>query len=53
VLGGDQLRKKVSKQQLSMETTKDKPGMTMGLDLGDRYSRYCLLDGECEVVEEG
>ena len=45
--------KKVSKQQLSMETTKDKPGMTMGLDLGDRYSHYCLLNGECEVVEEG
>src|SRR5258708_14505402 len=36
-----------------METTKDKPGMTMGLDLGDRYSHYCLLNGECEVVEEG
>jgi transposase len=45
--------KKVSKQQLSMETTKDKPGMTMGLDLGDRYSHYCLLNEECEVVEEG
>jgi transposase len=45
--------KKVSKQQLSMETTKDKPGMTMGLDLGDRYSHYCLLNRECEVVEEG
>src|SRR5258708_465782 len=53
VRGGDQLMKKVSKQQLAMETTKDKPGMTMGLDLGDRYSHYCLLNGECEVVEEG
>jgi hypothetical protein len=28
--------KKVSKQQLAMETAKDKPGMTVGLDLGDR-----------------
>jgi hypothetical protein len=38
--------KKVSKQQLAMETTKDKPGMTVGLDLGDRYSHYCLLNEE-------
>lgn len=45
--------KKVSKQQLAMETTKDRPGMTMGLDLGDRYSHYCLLNEEGEVVEEG
>lgn len=45
--------KKVSKQQPVMETTKDKPGMTVGLDLGDRYSHYCLLNEECEVVEEG
>jgi transposase len=27
--------------------------MTAGLDLGDRYSYYCLLNGEGEVVEEG
>jgi transposase len=27
--------------------------MTVGLDLGDRYSRYCLLNGMGEVVEEG
>ncbi|MGH9351632.1 MAG: hypothetical protein ACRD2G_05665 [Terriglobia bacterium] len=45
--------KKISKQQLVMETTKGKPGMTVGLDLGDRYSHYCLLNEECEVVEEG
>lgn len=45
--------KKVSKPQLAMETTKDKPGMTLGLDLGDRHSHYCLLNEECEVVEEG
>jgi len=45
--------KKISKQQLAMETTKDKPGMKTGLDLGDRYSHYCLLNGECEVVGEG
>lgn len=45
--------RKVSKQHLAMETTKDKPGMTVGLDLGDRYSHYCLLNEECDVVEEG
>ena len=45
--------KKVSKQQLALETTKDKPGMTVGLDLGDRYSHYCVLNEEREVVEEG
>lgn len=25
----------------------------MGLDLGDRYSHFCVLDGEGEIVEEG
>jgi transposase len=45
--------KKVIKQQPAMKTTNDKPGMTLGLDLGDRYSHYCLLNEEGEVVEEG
>ena len=45
--------KKVIKKQRGMETTTDKPGMTVGLDLGDRYSHYCVLNAECEVVEEG
>jgi hypothetical protein len=27
--------------------------MTVGLDLGDRYSHYCLLNKDSEVVEEG
>lgn len=45
--------KKVSKQQRAMETAKDNPGMTVGLDLGDRYSHYCLLNEECEVMGEG
>jgi transposase len=26
---------------------------TIGLDLGDRYSWYCVLDGEGQAVEEG
>lgn len=31
--------KKLSKEQPAMKTTKDKPGMTVGIDLGDRYNR--------------
>lgn len=30
-----------------------KPRGTVGLDLGDRCSRYCVLNGEGEVIEEG
>lgn len=26
---------------------------TVGIDLGDQWSRYCVLDGEGEVIEEG
>jgi hypothetical protein len=28
-------------------------GRTVGLDIGDRHSYYCVLDGEGRVVEEG
>lgn len=28
-------------------------GMTVGLDLGDKYSQVCILDEEGEVIEEG
>jgi transposase len=44
--------KKVSKQMQKMEAA-DKPEMTVGLDLGDRYSHYCLLNADGEVLEEG
>jgi transposase len=44
--------KKVSKQMRKWEA-EDKPEMTMGLDLGDRFSHYCLLNQQGEVVEEG
>ena len=27
--------------------------MTIGLDVGDQYSYYVVLDGEAEVIEEG
>jgi transposase len=32
---------------------KEKPGQTVGIDLGDRFSHYCVLNQEGEVVEEG
>lgn len=30
-----------------------KPSNTVGLDVGDRYSYYCVLNGDAELVEEG
>lgn len=46
--------KKVSKRAPQMEAIlNNKPAMTVGLDLGDRFSQYCLLDAAGEVVEEG
>jgi transposase len=44
---------KISKQARTMEASRNKPELTVGLDLGDRFSRYCVLDGGGEVVEEG
>ena len=31
----------------------EKPAMTVGLDIGDKFSRYCVLNGAGEVIEEG
>jgi transposase len=42
---------KISKPAGRKKTTTDKPEMTMGIDVGDRYSHLCLLDEEGEVVE--
>jgi transposase len=37
-----------------MDGSKDKPKMTAGLDLGDKYSYLCLIDTHSgEVIEEG
>jgi len=35
------------------KTTTQSQRMVVGLDLGDRYSMFCVLDPEGEVVEEG
>ena len=37
-----------------MDVSKQRPRMTAGLDLGDRYSYLCLIDQQSgEVIEEG
>ena len=38
---------------LKMDGSREKPQMTAGLDLGDKYSYLCLIDTESgEVMEE-
>jgi transposase len=38
----------------TMDASKERPKMTAGLDIGDKYSYLCLIDQESgEVVEEG
>jgi transposase len=32
---------------------KERPQRTVGIDLGDRFSRYCVLNEEGDVIEEG
>ena len=40
--------------RLSMDGSKERPKMTAGLDIGDKYSYLCLLDTDSgEVLEEG
>lgn len=43
--------KKVSKH--SQQTKVAKPERSVGLDLGDRFIHYCVLNQEGEVIEEG
>jgi transposase len=47
--------RKSSQAALSHQSTAKpgKPAMTVGIDLGDRFSRYCILNGDSEVIEEG
>jgi transposase len=32
---------------------KERPNQTVGVDLGDRFSRYCVLNRDGDVIEEG
>ncbi len=45
--------KKDSKARTISQRGKDKPAMTVGLDLGDRWSHYHYLNQDGEMVEEG
>ena len=40
-------------QESKGRTHRGKPAGTIGMDLGDKVSRYCWLDADGEVVEEG
>ena len=31
----------------------EKPEITIGVDLGDRFSHYCMLNGDGDAVESG
>lgn len=46
------MKKRIRKGYWEAEWNR-KPGLTVGLDLGDRRSRYCMLNEDGEVVEEG
>ncbi|MEA2165540.1 MAG: transposase [Thermoanaerobaculia bacterium] len=41
------------KKSISKGTTTKKNGVVMGIDLGDRFSQYALIDGRAAIVEEG
>ena len=43
--------KKSNKNKETMAV--EKPSTTLGLDTGDRFSHYCVLNSEGEVMEEG
>jgi len=32
--------------------TRDGSGLIVGVDLGDRFSRYCVLDEQGQILEE-
>jgi hypothetical protein len=36
-----------------LEKPVEQPSITVGLDLGDRFSQYCMLNRDSEVVETG
>jgi transposase len=50
---GDQPMQKHIKSALQLEKPVEQPSITVGLDLGDRFSQYCMLNRDSEVVETG
>ena len=48
------MKKNNTRQQSSKGDRKARKGpITIGMDLGDKTSRYCVLDSQGEVVQEG
>ena len=50
------MKKRNSAQKSKARTVKTKRAydvVTIGMDLGDRTSRYCMLNSEGEMVREG
>ena len=47
------MKKNRTAQRSSSSTTQVRKKLTIGLDLGDRNSRYCVLDEQGEVIREG
>src|SRR5580700_10688824 len=45
--------KKSSKKQQFVAGAENRPSQVVGLDLGDRYSHYCMLTSSGEEMEEG
>ncbi len=45
--------KKLSKPGAQKEVGKDRATITVGLDLGDWFSHYCVLNEGADVIEEG
>jgi hypothetical protein len=48
-------RRKVLSKKLRSQIAKmaAEQRLTIGLDLGDRYSRYCILDAAGQLISEG
>jgi len=47
------LKKHSSSQSPKRQVKRKGDRITIGLDLGDKTSRYCVLNGDGEVIEEG
>ncbi len=47
------MKKKHGPTKRSNKAKATTKGWTVGIDLGDQWSRYCVLDQEGEAIEEG
>ena len=47
------MKSKSRRQSPKRKSIRGIEGITIGVDLGDRTSRYCVIEGNGEVVSEG